>query len=310
MEVEPGSETLKKAVAFWKEMNEYVLSVKPDAYSVAEVWEPTATRARYMAGMQSNFHFDLGGLITNIINNQEMNDNKGTPDDPDVSTYNGYARSLESEYALYAGNNKNYIDAPFLSNHDQPRSAAGLRNKPAKMKLAADMYILIEGIPFIYYGEEIGMKSGSDDPTKRTPMVWKPEGKDKLTPTWCNSGAYGNVTAYNKKTVPVSVQEKDPDSLLNHYKRVIRVKTAHSALYEGRLKAVPTGSAVLESYVMESDSEKAFVVHNVSTKRTETVQLPEGCDMPLVYTANPGAEVKDGKLTIPPMTSVVLAQAK
>lgn len=310
VEVEPGSETLKKAVAFWKEMNEYILSVKPDAYSVAEVWEPTATRARYMAGMQSNFHFDLGGLITNIINNQEMNDNKGTPDDPDVSTYNGYARSLESEYALYAKNNKNYIDAPFLSNHDQARSAAGLRNKPAKMKLAADMYILTEGIPFVYYGEEIGMKSGSDDPTKRTPMVWKPEGKDKLTPTWCNSGAYGNVTAYNKKTVPVSVQEKDPDSLLNHYKRVIRVKTAHSALYEGRLKAVPTGSAVLESYVMESDSEKAFVVHNVSTKRTETVQLPEGCDMPLVYTANPGAEVKDGKLTIPPMTSVVLAQAK
>lgn len=310
VEVEPGSPTLEKAVAFWQEMNEYILSVKPDAYSVAEVWEPTATRARYMAGMQSNFHFDLGGLITNIINNQEMNDNNNVPDDPDTSTYNGFARSLASEYAMYAANNPNYIDAPFLSNHDQARSAAGLRNKPEKMKLAADMYILAEGIPFIYYGEEIGMKSGSDDPTKRTPLVWKPEGKDKLTPTWCNSGAYGNVSVYNKKTVPISVQEKDENSLLTHYKRVIRVKTAHSALYEGRLKPVSTGSAVLESYVMESDSEKAFVVHNISTKRTETVALPDGCDMPLVYAANAGVEVKDGKLTIPPMTSVVLAKAK
>lgn len=310
VEVEPGSPTLEKAVGFWQEMNEYILSVKPDAYSVAEVWEPTATRARYMAGMQSNFHFDLGGLITNIINNQEMNDNNNVPDDPDTSTYNGFARSLASEYAMYAANNPNYIDAPFLSNHDQARSAAGLRNKPEKMKLAADMYILAEGIPFIYYGEEIGMKSGSDDPTKRTPLVWKPEGKDKLTPTWCNNGAYGNVSVYNKKTVPISVQEKDPNSLLTHYKRVIRIKTAHSALYEGRLKPVSTGSAVLESYVMESDKEKAFVVHNISTKRTETVVLPEGCNMPLVYAANSGAEVKDGKLTIPPMTSVVLAQSK
>ena len=32
--------------------------------------------------------------------------------------------------------------------------------------------------------------------------------------------------------------------------------------------------------------------------------------MPLVYTANPGAEVKDGMLTIPPLTTVVLAKTK
>ena len=309
-EVLPGSETITKAVGFWKEMNDYILSIKPDAYSVAEVWEPTSTRAKFMGGMQSNFHFDLGGLITNVINNQEINDQKKTPDDPDKSTYNGYARSLESEYAMYAANNPNYIDAPFLSNHDQARIAAALRNKPEKMKLAANMYILAEGIPFIYYGEEIGMKSGSDDPTKRTAMVWNVEGKDKLTTTWADSGAYGNVNVYNKKTVPVSVQQKDPASLLNHYKRVIRVKTAHPALFKGRLKAVPTGCAVLESYVMECPEEKAFVVHNVSSTRTETVELPKGCDLPMVFTSNPGSVVADGKLTIPPMTSVVLAANK
>ena len=309
-EVKPGSETLSKAVAFWKEMNDYILSVKPDAYSVAEVWEPTATRARYMAGMQSNFHFDLGTLIPNIINNQEVNDKKGTPDDSDKSTYNGYARSLESEYNMYRANNPDYIDAPFLSNHDQARISAALRNNADKMKLAADMYILAEGIPFIYYGEEIGMKSGSDDPSKRTGLVWAPEGKDKMYTTWVESGAYGNAKVYNKKTVPVSVQQKDPESLLNHYKRVIRVKTAHPALLHGRLKAVPTDSAVLESWVMESAEEKAFVIHNVSSTRTETVALPDGCNLPLVYTAREGTVVEDGKITIPPMTSVVLAASK
>lgn len=309
-EVKPGSETITKAVKFWKEMNDYILSIKPDAYNVAEVWEPTATRAKYYAGMQSNFHFDLGTLIPNIINNQEINDNNGTPDDTDKSRYNGFARSLESEYAMYRENNPNYIDAPFLSNHDQARISAALRNKPAKMKLAADMYILAEGIPFIYYGEEIGMKSGSDDPSKRTALVWNVEGKDKMTTSWFDTPAYGNAKVYNKKTVPIALQQKDPESLLNHYKRVIRVKTAHPALLHGRLKAVPTDSAVLESWVMESPEEKAFVIHNVSSKRTETVTLPAGCDMPLVYTANPGTVVADGKITIPPMTSVVLAASK
>ncbi len=309
-EVRPGSETITKAVKFWKEMNDYILSIKPDAYSVAEVWEPTATRAKYLAGMQSNFHFDLGTLIPNIINNQEINDNNGTPDDDDKSRYNGFARSLESEYAMYRENNPNYIDAPFLSNHDQARISAALRNKPDKMKLAANMYILAEGIPFIYYGEEIGMKSGSDDPSKRTALVWNAEGKDKMTTSWFDTPAYGNAKVYNKKTVPVAVQQKDPESLLNHYKRVIRVKTAHPALLHGRLKAVPTDSAVLESWVMEAPEEKAFVIHNVSSKRTETVALPAGCDMPLVYTSNPGTSVADGKITIPPMTSVVLAASK
>lgn len=309
-EVKPGSETMPKAIAFWKEMNDYIKSVNPDAYCVAEVWDPTAVRAKYLGGMQSNFHFDLGTLITQIINNQEMNDKANTPDDPDTSTYNGFARSLESTYSLYASNNPDYIDAPFLSNHDQPRSCAGLRNKPEKMKLAANMYILAEGIPFIYYGEEIGMKSGKDDPSKRTPLVWKAAGKEKLTPTWIDSGAYGNAAIYNKKTVPVDVQEKDPASVLQHYKRVIRVKTAHPALYRGRLKAVPTDSAVVESYVMECDVEKAFVAHNVSSSRTVKVKIPEGCDMPLVFASNAGVTVEGGELTIPPMTSIVLAANK
>ncbi len=308
-EVRPGTETLSKAVDFWKEMNDYILSVKPDAYSVAEVWEPTATRARYMAGMQSNFHFDLGTLISQIINNQEANDRKNAPDDSDTSTYNGYARSLEGEYAMYAAQNPAYIDAPFLSNHDQARSAAALRNNPAKIKLAADMYILAEGLPFIYYGEEIAMKSGAQDESKRTPMVWDKPKKDKLQSRWNEEPMYAGTVVYNRNTVSVKDQAKDPDSILNHYKRVVRVKTAHPALFKGRLHAVGVDNAVVESYTMTSEEETAFVLHNVSSTRTETVTLPGEADgMSLVYAANPGVSLSDGKLTIPPMTSVVLAK--
>lgn len=309
-EVKPGSETITKAIEFWKEMNAYIWEEKPDAYSVAEVWEPTATRARYMGGMQSNFHFDVGGLVANIIKNQADNDAKGVTDYGDPESFNGLARSLESEYKQYAQNNPNYIDAPFLSNHDQPRSTAMLLNRPENIKMAADMYILMEGVPFIYYGEEIAMKSGADDPSKRTPLVWNVEGKDKLTPTWTNDPAWGRAAIYNKKTVPIAVQEKDPDSILNHYKRIIRVKTAHPALFKGRLKPLSCGNPVLESWVMECDEEKAFVVHNVSSKQDITVDLPSGCDMPLVYAAKPEAKVEGGKLFIPHLSSVVLAKNK
>ncbi|MBD5399938.1 MAG: hypothetical protein K2M50_07335, partial [Treponemataceae bacterium] len=62
--------------------------------------------------------------------------------------------------------------------------------------------------------------------------------------------------------------------------------------------------------VMECDEEKAFVVHNLSSKETVTVAVPEGCVMPLVYAANPAAKLEGETLTIPPMSSVVLAEFK
>ena len=61
---------------------------------------------------------------------------------------------------------------------------------------------------------------------------------------------------------------------------------------------------------MECAEEKAFVVHNISAHNDVTVKLPEGCDMPMVYAANPNAKVEGGMLTIPAMSSVVLAQNK
>lgn len=310
VEVKPGSETITKAIGFWKEMNDYITSVNPDAYTVAEVWDPNAVRAQFYKGMPSNFHFDLGTLITASLNNQEIND--GNPEfkpDTDKSSYNGYARYLESTYEQFRKSNPNFIDAPFLTNHDQVRNACNFgngKNKIAKQKMAANMYILAEGVPFIYYGEEIAMRSGKDDPSKRTHLIWKPEGKDKLSTKW-NSP---QDEIYNRKTAPISEQEKDPESLLQYYKRVIRVKTAHPALYKGHLKAVSCDSPVLESYIMECDTEKAFVVHNISSKDSVTVKLPAGCDLPMVFSTKTEAKVENGMLTIPPYCSVVLAQNK
>lgn len=307
-EVAPGSPTLDAAVGFWREMNDAVRANNPQAFTVAEVWDATSTRARYMEGMISNFDFDLGKLICDIINNQEANDQAGTVD-TDEKSYNGFSRSMRVTYDMYKKYNNDYIDSPFLSNHDQPRSSAMLRNDLNKQKLAADMYILLEGTPFIYYGEEIGMHSGADDPSKRTPLIWNKGTKDKMQCSWTNNGAYGNANIYNKNTISIAEQQKDAESLLTHYKRVIRVKTAHSALFKGRLEPLGLGKPTLESYMMSCDEENAFVVHNVSSKDAVTVELPPNVkDFNLVYAAKDASTVKDGVLTIAPQSSVVLVK--
>jgi glycosidase len=285
-----GTNSVEKGVAWWKEITSYDRSVRPDAFTVGEVWEPTSTRAQYLAGLGSDFHFDLGTKIVDEIRSENAGNNS-------------FANGLQGEYERYAESNPGYIDAPFLSNHDQNRIAGLLRGQVPQLKLAAAMYIFAEGVPFIYYGEEIGMMGAKPDEQLRTPMMWNKPGKDKLQTTWESS-------RYNKNTLTVAEQVKNPDSLLQFYKRIIRIKTAHPALYEGRFKAVNTGNEFVSSWAMECDTEKAFVLHNLSSNSV-TVDLPAGYNLPIVFTTYSGAAITSGgQLTIPPFCSVVLAGRK
>ena len=62
---------------------------------------------------------------------------------------------------------------------------------------------------------------------------------------------------------------------------------------------------------MECDEEKACVIHNVSSKDTVTVSIPNGYEnLPLVFTSKQDAVLADGKVTLPPYCSVVLAANK
>lgn len=131
----------ERALDFWNEICSYAKSVKSDAFMVGEVWESNGTRAEYMRSIPSTFHFDLGTKIINAIKNSDgMN--------------NSIAAGLLNDYELYAQKNPNFIDAPFLTNHDQNRSPLQFKNNERCVKLAAAMYLFLPGIPFVYYGEQ------------------------------------------------------------------------------------------------------------------------------------------------------------
>jgi len=287
-----GTNSTEAAVAWWKEITDYNKSVRADSYSVGEVWEHNAQRAQYIAGLGSDFHFDMGNRILDMLKSGEDGGNS-------------YANGLQGDYARLAQSNPDYIDAPFLSNHDQPRAAGLLRGDVALCKAAASLYMLTEGVPFIYYGEEIGMRSGTDDPSKRTPMLWKGldrvgKPKDRLQTTWSDS-------RYNTKTVPVADQEKDSGSLLQYYKRLIRLRTAHPALYAGRFTALGVGSDVVCSWQMQSSEETAFVMVNVSGVAS-SVTLPDAYKaFEPIFCSDGSASVTESGVIIPPYGTVVLA---
>jgi glycosidase len=154
-----------------------------------------------------------------------------------------------------------------LSNHDGfagQRAMDQFNGNENQYRMAAATYLLQPGTPFIYYGEEIGMRGAASltgDPKLRTPMSW----------TTSNSGTGGfttgtpfralsaNVAAYNVQT-----QAAQSNSLLNWYKAIIAVRQAHPALRRGiHVSATATGTTL--SFQREDGNQRAVVMINYGT---------------------------------------------
>ncbi|HVZ99507.1 MAG TPA: alpha-amylase family glycosyl hydrolase [Caulobacterales bacterium] len=153
--------------------------------------------------------------------------------------------------------------ATMVSNHD---SFAGARlwdqlgGDVARYKLAAATYLLQPGVPFIYYGEEIGMSGAaslSGDAALRTPMSW--------TANPANAG-FSSATPFralsaNAATNNVATEQGDPNALLNFYRSMLALRRAHASLARGSMDGASASGAVL-SYRRTLGAEQTLVIVN------------------------------------------------
>ena len=202
----------------WQTLKSY----KEDAYLVAEVWDSFDQITRYYeSGIPSIFDYpfgDSGGKIISVL--------RGAGNPAVVETY---ARALEKADAAYRGANPDYIDAPFLSNHDVGRIAGFCAGDERKIKLAGTMNLFMSGSAFLYYGEEIGMTGSGNDPSKRAPMYWNAarDGGTTQPPPECNlpeSYPFGSLEE----------QRFDDTSIYNYYRQAIAIRKAIPAISHGR----------------------------------------------------------------------------
>ena len=196
--------------------------LKPDAYLVAEVWEDFGVITRYYESqITSIFNFAFGNTSGKLM---QVLRGAGNPNQ--VSTF---ATALEKADTAYLGANPNYIDSPFLSNHDVGRIAGFCGYDPLKTKLAGAMNLFMSGCAFIYYGEEIGMPGSGNDPSKRAPFFWN-DARDNGTtnpPPECEipeEYPFGSLEA----------QRGDDASLYNYYRQAVAIRQALPAISHGR----------------------------------------------------------------------------
>lgn len=162
-----------------------------------------------------------------------------------------------------------FIPTWVFSNHDRKRRAAFLGNDARKVKLNAAFQLTVRGIPFIYYGEEIGMDQGSipfDDALDPIASRFRNNPKviqnfiTKLTHgavnrdncrtpmQWNDSSNGGFCTEVAKPWLPVNgdylhvnvnKQKLDQNSIYHCYRRFITARNEVPALREGALELIP-----------------------------------------------------------------------
>ncbi len=249
---------------YWREYSHYLRANHPGALMLGEIWSDTETVAPYYGNAAAlpggdefamTFNFELAGGILAAVN---LGDG-------------GAVTSVLARMA--AAYPPGVLDGTFLTNHDMARLTTQLGGNLAKQGQAAAILLTLPGTPFLYYGEEVGLRNGpqSRDEDKRTPMPW-----DDTATVGFTTGAPWHTPAPGADIANVQAQTLDPQSLLSRYRNLVHLRHANTALRRGVLEVVTLDGSPrgLLAYLRHDGKQRVLVVHNLTdTPTTATWKL-------------------------------------
>jgi len=233
-----------------REYAAHVRDVAPNAFTIGEVSDSTdALLAYYPDQLDAYFAFEVADAILAAVR---------------TGASTGLLASVLRLQDLVPSNRW----SPFLRNHDQTRTLTWLEGDVARAKLAASLLLTLPGVPFVYYGEEIGMTGDKPDPRLRTPMHWS------LGPAaGFGEGVPWEPLQPDSFTANVQAMDDDPNSLLNLYRELIHLRAENAALGSGQLVALDAGTEVVAAYLRRKGDQVALIVANLGTTPLTDVAL-------------------------------------
>lgn len=281
-------EVSQKNQAWWQEFRQG-LTAKKDPYLLGEVWDSPAIVAPYLdRALQSAFNFDAAKMIIGSVRSERPS---------------ALALTLVRNYEMFNKSSAGaFLDALFLTNHDQNRIMTELRGNVDHAKMAASVLLTLPGNPFLYYGEEIGMQGAKPDESIREPMLWYADGKPGAgQTTW-------EVGRFNKEKAPsVQAEMEAESSLYNHYKKLIDWRKNDPALRDGGISTYDGDNNSVMTYLRLAEQETLLVAHNVTGKEQTVTLNPAGPTFSkITNSTKDGASLENGKLNLPPYSTVLV----
>ncbi|MBI6021557.1 alpha-glucosidase [Clostridium perfringens] len=201
-------------------------------------------------------------------------------------------------------------NALFIENHDIPRVVSTWGNDKEYLtecaKAFGAIYFLQKGTPFIYQGQELGMtnvkyhsiseyddvktintyneriESGVSEEialkeawiisrdNSRTPMQWNSSKNAGFT---CGKPWIG--VNENYKTINVEVEERDENSVLNFYKKLIKLKKSNEALIYGVYDLILEEDENIFAYTRTLNNEKFLIIANLTEEKAKYIYEKE-----------------------------------
>jgi oligo-1,6-glucosidase len=266
----------------------------------------------------------------------EYVDMSRTPDGYDLKDFKDVFTRWDKEFAA-----KGWI-AIFLSNHDNARLVDRFGNPtPEFRRVSTQMLntflISMRGTPYTYYGDELGM-TNIDMPTieeyvdidaigkyktamanhedmesfmkvlnyssrenARTPMQW-----DSSENAGFTTGKPWKRVNENYKDINVAEQDKDPNSVLNHFRTMVKLRNENKVLVYGAYTLLDKDNDAVYSYIRELNEDKVLVLLNF-TEQESKVTLPQIKLIKETLINNyEGLNINDDTITLEPYQAVIL----
>ena len=318
---------------FLQEMNREVLS-RYDIMTVGETSGVTIEEAQKYAGE--------AGKELNMVFQFEHVDNgsgdygKWTTEKYDFKEFKRIMIKWQEELQGKAWNSL------FLGNHDQPRSVSRFGNdNPAYRETSAKMLAtclhMMQGTPYVYQGEELGMtnvyfdkledyrdiesinffteltEAGPMTPeymmkclmlrsrdNARTPMQWD----DSEQAGFTDGESWIKVNP-NYKEINAAQQLEDPNSIFYYYQKLIRLRKEKDIIVYGGFEPLYRDDEQIFAYIRRQEQEKLLTVCNFSDKNAE-MEIPEEFKGAECLITNLDRTVFEGRIVLKPYEAFVL----
>ncbi len=224
-----------KTIDFFKKLRKNIMDeYSSKGYSkvmIAEAWSGADTIAKYYGNGNDEFNicfdFTMPSLIKGLVSvGYKIN-----------SPFNKFYAHMDEIKAKYPKGAQNGI---ILNNHDEvmSRPMSAYEGDEKRVILATAFNLLLPGTPFVYYGNELAMADGAmqGDLRLRTALDWS----------------------------KLQAQEKNSNSILSWYKKLINIKKSNAPLQYGEYKKVESNSAKVVSYTLSADGKSNLCFFNAS----------------------------------------------
>ena len=221
--------------------NEYK-NLNPQAVTIGEVWDSNFSAVKYVKEDEFDlvFDFELAKSLMEGINGYDAKK---------------IQNALDFNTNLYPDLQK----ANFLTNHDMNRVIHVFQGDETKAKLAAVLLLTAPGVPFIYYGEEIGMTGAKPDEAIRRPMQWSTETHAGFT-----TGNPWESLNQNYEDWNVEDQVETSSSLLTLYRSLIHLRNESSALRVGDYVKVESKETGITAFLRKNEDQIVLIILNPS----------------------------------------------